>query len=496
MIVLSASDRDEGANAEISYRLAPGADSDFGIYADGSLVVTNPDGVDREDPAKGATRDLIVLAVDNGKSRMTGTATVRVTIQDINDNAPIFSEPAFYFSVPEDALPGRRVDAVSAMDPDQEINSIFYFRLADDGYNFGYPSTDQLPFNVSNDGEVKVNGSLDREKKASYTFFVLAVDLGKPISLTSTVSVHVTITDVNDNSPYFVFPTDGNFTVHVPHTLGANTAFSKVKAMDRDHGRNGAVIYTREGGNGSTFFDVDAQSGQVVLIRALSENQLGLHLLTVTARDRGENVQLATQAMLHVMVYEGNATVAGQVGDDDDGGIGFRNIIVVVVLLVVTVVLSLAILLTIILIRRVDRQRRRYHAKGAEMKADSNMHRLNITTSSTLTAGLQSSSSSTHSSASSTASSPSPNLPPDIGGTNKKKKEVSFSLEDDIRSKNGPTFTSFSSPVTTVQSDKYDAIPEADRGKIKVSSLMPQDFCCLSNEVFRAKDLRAIEVMM
>ncbi|GFR91401.1 protocadherin-11 X-linked [Elysia marginata] len=463
--VLSASDADEGANAQISFRLAPDADSDFGIYADGSLVITNPAGVDREDPIKGKIRNLTVLAVDNGNPQRTGSALVRITIKDINDNAPEFTQPAFHFSIPEDALPGRYVNSVSAEDPDQEINAIFYFRLADAAYNFGYSNIGQLPFNVSNDGQVRVNGSLDREKRASYTFLVLAIDLGEMTHLTSTVSVHVKIADINDNSPYFIFPTDSNFTVHVPHTLGANTAFSRVIARDKDDGKNSEVVYTREGGNGSLYFDVEATSGKVVLIRALTENQLGLHLLTVTARDKGSNVQLATQALLQVVVYEGNATMAGRRSDDDDG-IGFRNIIVVVVLLVVTVVLSLAILLTIVLIRRVDRQRRRYHAKGAEMKVDSNMHRLNITTSSTLTAGLQSSTSSTHSSASSTTSSPSPNLPPDLAGNNKKKKEVSFSLEDDNRSSSGPTFTSFN-PVISVQSDKYDAIPEADRGKIK-----------------------------
>ncbi|RUS86827.1 hypothetical protein EGW08_005423 [Elysia chlorotica] len=465
IILLRATDEDEGDNADISYRLAPDSDSDFGIYADGSLVVTNRAGVDREDPVKGGIRNLTVLAVDNGSPQRTGTVGVRVTIEDVNDNAPEFTQPAFYFNVPEDARPGTYVNSVAATDPDQEINAIFYFRLADDSYNYGYSSVSQLPFNVSNDGQIKVNGSLDREKQASYTFLVLAIDLGVMTHLTSTVSVHVAITDINDNTPYFIFPTDANFTVHVPHTLGANTAFSKVLARDRDQGNNGKVIYTREGGNGSIFFDVDPTSGQVVLTRALTENEFGLHLLTVTARDKGEHVQLATQALLQVVVYEGNATIPGRAGVED-GGIGFRNVIVVVVLLVVTVVLSLAILLTIILIRRVDRQRRRYHAKGAEMKVDSNMHRLNITTSSTLTAGLQSSASSTHSSASSTASSPSPKLPPDITGSNKKKKEVSFSLEDDSRSTIAPTFTSFA-PVTTSQPDKYDAIPESDRGKIK-----------------------------
>ena len=39
---VTASDRDLGVNAELTYRLAEPQDPDFSIFSDGSIVITNP----------------------------------------------------------------------------------------------------------------------------------------------------------------------------------------------------------------------------------------------------------------------------------------------------------------------------------------------------------------------------------------------------------------------------------------------------------------------
>ncbi len=36
--------------------------------------------------------DIEVIAVDSGRPQMTGTVTVKVTLTDINDNPPFFSQ--------------------------------------------------------------------------------------------------------------------------------------------------------------------------------------------------------------------------------------------------------------------------------------------------------------------------------------------------------------------------------------------------------------------
>lgn len=40
--------------------------------------------------------DLIVTAYDLGPTSLSSTATLTITINDINDNTPIFSQPVYY----------------------------------------------------------------------------------------------------------------------------------------------------------------------------------------------------------------------------------------------------------------------------------------------------------------------------------------------------------------------------------------------------------------
>lgn len=62
-----------------------------------------------------------------------------------------------------------------------------------------------VPFSISPyNGQLSVNGLLDRETKDKYAFMVVARD--NPIegkSLSSTVNVEVNVLDINDNAPLF-----------------------------------------------------------------------------------------------------------------------------------------------------------------------------------------------------------------------------------------------------------------------------------------------------
>ena len=109
-----------------------------------------------------------------------------------------------------------------------------------------------------------------------YEFAVLAYDLGKP-SLSSTVTVTVRVMDENDNSPVFIFPNDVNNTVTVPHTLSPNTAVTSLEASDVDVGRNGELVFSRDGRNGTRFFDVKPTTGEVRFLHGLSDSQPSIH---------------------------------------------------------------------------------------------------------------------------------------------------------------------------------------------------------------------------
>ena len=101
----------------------------------------------------------------------------------------------------------------------------------------------------------------------------------------------------------------------------------------------------------------------MILVRTLSDKELGDHVLTVVVHDLGFPNQLANQTLLFIHVYRGNqSALATPEGD------AFRNTLLVVVIVAVTVVLSVAVVVTMVMMKRNDRQRRLYRAKEEECK--------------------------------------------------------------------------------------------------------------------------------
>lgn len=98
VVKLSAKDADQGANARILYHIVDGNhDNAFIIEPAFSGSVKTNIVLDRE------IREmykLTVIATDEGDPQMTGTATLRINVVDVNDNQPTFPSPNSIF-IPE-----------------------------------------------------------------------------------------------------------------------------------------------------------------------------------------------------------------------------------------------------------------------------------------------------------------------------------------------------------------------------------------------------------
>lgn len=62
---------------------------------------------------------LKVLATDSGTPQRAATASVVITVQDVNDNDPVFSPKQYEVTVSEDNPPGTPVASVTATDADE-----------------------------------------------------------------------------------------------------------------------------------------------------------------------------------------------------------------------------------------------------------------------------------------------------------------------------------------------------------------------------------------
>jgi protocadherin Fat 4 len=63
------------------------------------------------------------LALDSGYPRLTGTGTLNVLVEDINDHTPTFEAQEYALSVDENVDIGHEIDQLFAIDKDVGLNA-------------------------------------------------------------------------------------------------------------------------------------------------------------------------------------------------------------------------------------------------------------------------------------------------------------------------------------------------------------------------------------
>ena len=58
-------------------------------------------------------------------------------------------------------------------------------------------------FEATPEGHIRAATTLDRETRDTYELTVIAMDQGNPV-LMNTTNVHITVTDINDNTPIII----------------------------------------------------------------------------------------------------------------------------------------------------------------------------------------------------------------------------------------------------------------------------------------------------
>lgn len=175
-------------NVNNAFRLSSHRERDGVLYLD--LQINGF--LDRETTS---AYSLVIEALDGGTPPLRGEMIVNITIQDVNDNQPIFNQSRYFATVPENATVGTTVLQVSATDNDAGDNGQVEYsinrRQSDRDIMFKIDSTT---------GVISVNKPLDFETKELHELVIVAKDHGlQPLETTAFVSIKVT--DVNDNQP-------------------------------------------------------------------------------------------------------------------------------------------------------------------------------------------------------------------------------------------------------------------------------------------------------
>uniref|UniRef100_H3D608 Protocadherin 1 n=1 Tax=Tetraodon nigroviridis TaxID=99883 RepID=H3D608_TETNG len=284
-----ATDADSGSNAELTYSISePAALELFEVDANSGEVRVRAV-LNREQREH---YRFHVAAADKGVPGKTGTATVEITVLDVNDNDPKFMLDDYSFSVNENMAPLNPVGVVTVTDGDKGENARVTLLVEPDNGKFVIQN---------GTGTILSSISFDREKESTYTFRLKAVDAGDP-PRTSYVAVTINVLDENDNAPYVTKPSNSTFTHLLPDTP-PDTRVAVVEAEDIDSGLNAELVYTLAGGNPFGLFRIAPGSGEITLAQKLAGSHRGLHRLVVRVSDRGKPPRHTT-ALVHVFVNE------------------------------------------------------------------------------------------------------------------------------------------------------------------------------------------------
>jgi hypothetical protein len=187
--------------------------------------------------------NFTILAFDSGVPQLNTSATVLVTVLNLNDNDPVFSAKVYNATVDENSPNGTYVMTVKATDTDSgDYGKITYGLAGEHSEHFAI-SPDTGVITVAN------SNFLDHEVVNETVIQVVASD-GAPHNFkrSVTVPVNIKILDVNDNAPKFN-QSEYNVTVIENVRLNPPVPLLQVNATDEDSGINGNIHYKIIGGN-------------------------------------------------------------------------------------------------------------------------------------------------------------------------------------------------------------------------------------------------------
>ncbi|XP_076275389.1 cadherin 87A isoform X2 [Rhynchophorus ferrugineus] len=304
---MSVNDPDEGKNSAFSLELndISGAFSIEPQEAEGSTNVTirvTNNSLDYEDPNQ---RKFIILAVARElytEQKLSSTATITVSVFDINDNAPVFDQDSYSATVSEVASPGTLVITIVAKDRDSGKfgeNGILY-RLAGNGAERFTVNNRTGAVTVAPCEHVGEPNCLDYESKSEYQLqFIATDDDGK--GQTSTVPLKIILTDSNDNPPTF---SQSTYMVYINEGATRFDPEVIIKAIDAD--KTSRITYSIIAGNDDDLFKIDPEIGKLKItnwkgLEVTRDSDNIIHL-TIMASDG----QFTTTATVNITVLDIN----------------------------------------------------------------------------------------------------------------------------------------------------------------------------------------------
>nr|KAF6409307.1 cadherin 5 [Rousettus aegyptiacus] len=363
VIRLTAVDADDPTvadHASVMYQLLKG-DEHFAIDNSG-LIFTTTKNLDREAQAR---YEIVVEARDaQGLRGESSTATVLVTLLDINDNFPIFTQTKYKFEVPEDIRVGSPLGSLFVKDPDEPQNRMTKYSIVQGEYRDTFTiETDP----TRNEGIIKPMKPLDFERVQHYSFTIEATDptinLRYPSATTKNrAHVIINILDVDEppvfQRPFYHFQLQENLKKPLIGSLVV-----QISATDKDITPRNVKFKFSLGTEDSNFTLMDNHDNTAnitVKYGQFDRERTKVHHLPVLISDNGRP-SLTGTSTLAVTVCKCNERGEFTFCEELAPQVGFSIQALVAIFLSI---LTIAVITLLIILRRRLRKQARAHGKN------------------------------------------------------------------------------------------------------------------------------------
>lgn len=227
---------------------------------------------------------LVIEALDGGSPPLRGQMTVNITLQDVNDNQPIFNQSRYLVTIPENATIGTAALQVYATDADADDNGLIEYAI-----NRRQSDKEKMFRIDAQSGWIAINKPLDFETKELHELVVVAKDHGET-PLETAAFVSISVTDVNDNQPTInvIFLSD-DATPKISESAQPGEFVARISVNDPDlKTEYSNVNVTLNGGEGH--FGLTTRDNIIYLVivnMTLDRELIPNYTLSVVATDNG-----------------------------------------------------------------------------------------------------------------------------------------------------------------------------------------------------------------
>lgn len=251
-------------NEPLKYTLL-NAGTQFKIRPTSGVIQTTGIPFDREEQE---FYELVVEARREHDRVHVARVMVRVQVEDINDNAPVFIGLPYYAAVQVDAEPGSPIFRVTAVDSDKGVNGEVSYHLKDGHGHF------EINWQT---GSLSLKRAFESDlSNVEYQIVIFARDGGSP-PLSSTVEFPITV--VNKAMPVFE---RSFYSVSVNEDVVVHTPILSINASSPE---GQSIIYTIADGDPYLQFDIGFDTGVISVIHVLDYEVASSYHLTIRATD-------------------------------------------------------------------------------------------------------------------------------------------------------------------------------------------------------------------